>query len=485
MRFKYSACITVCATRVNFVSQYVKQKKNVDSGRSKCNQIYVKESIKQVYHVLFDEALEAYNAKQTRSDRRIDNYYEKIRTSKQEKLFHELIVQIGNRDDTNCSMVESVYAQLALEEYMMGFQERNPNIRVFNAVMHLDEETPHLHIDYVPFSTGNKRGLSTKVSLKGALKAQGFVGTGRFDTEWKRWVESEKQCLAEIMERHQMEWLQKGTHEKHLSVYDYEKKMRKAEIAELEQEISGQKDKIASQSFLMEVNEEALQSQEQILEENEARKEQIRQETEKAKEDWEKVQTDKDRVQDSYEFYRKLEKDTKERYEMYHSWYEDKKKSYEEYAKKSKMFEEKANSLEGQIKELDQRKSDKTEEVQAEEIKLDIVKMQIQEAVDNFEDMQKQADFVKGQAMQQYEKYRRIEPSERGAIMFDDMLRLKRENMILKDENRTLKEKLQKAYDFMKQFTINGLNMLERFLESVGERMQSFSENIGFGGRGR
>lgn len=459
--------------------------KNVDSERSKCNQIYVKESIKQVYHALFDEALEAYNAKQTRSDRRINNYYEKIRTSKQEKLFHELIVQIGNRDDTNCSMVESVYAQLALEEYMMGFQERNPNIRVFNAVMHLDEETPHLHIDYVPFSTGNRRGLSTKVSLKGALKAQGFVGTGRFDTEWKRWVESEKQCLAEIMERHQMEWLQKGTHEKHLSVYDYEKKMRKAEIAELEQEISDRKDKIVSQSFLMEVNEEALQSQEQILEENEAKAEQIRQETEKAKEDWEKVQTDKDRVQDSYEFYRKLEKDTKERYEMYHSWYEDKKKSYEEYAKKNSVLMERADNLGEQIKELEQRKSDKAEEVQAEEIKLDIVKMEIQGAMDNFEDMQKQADFIKEQVAQQYEKYRRVEPSERGMAMFDDMLHLKRENMILTEENRTLKEKLQKAYDFMKQFTINGLNMLERFLESVGERVQSFSENIGFGGRSR
>ena len=459
--------------------------KNVDRERSKGNIVYVKESIKQVYHSLFDEALEAYNAKQSRADRRIDNYYEKIRTGKQEKLFHEMIVQIGNRDDTNCGMVESVYAQSALEDYMMGFQERNPNLRVFNAVMHLDEETPHLHIDYVPFSTGNKRGLETKVSLKGALKAQGFVGTGRFDTEWKRWVESEKQCLAEIMERYQMEWLQKGTHEKHLSVYDYEKKMRKAEVAELEQEISGQKEKIASQSFLMEVNEEALQSQEQILEENEETVKKIRQETERAKEDWEKVQTDKDRVQDSYEFYVRLEKDTKERYELYHSWCEDKKKSYEEYAEKSSMFEEKANSLEGQIKELEQRKSDKTEEVQAEEIKLDIVKMQIQEAVDDFEDMQKQADFVKEQAMQQYEKYRRVEPSERGTAMFDDMLRLKQENMILKDENRTLKEKLQKAYDFMKQFTINGLNMLERFLESVGERVQSFSENIGFGGWNR
>ena len=378
--------------------------KNVDKERSKCNKVYVRESIKQVYHSLFDEALEAYNAKQSRADRRIDNYYEKIRTDKQEKLFHELIVQIGNRDDTNCGMVESVYAQSALEDYMLGFQERNPNLRVFNAVMHLDEETPHLHIDYVPFSTENKRGLSKKVSLKGALKAQGFVGTGRFDTEWKRWVESEKQCLAEIMERYQMEWLQKGTHEKHLSVYDYEKKMRKTEVEELEQEISGQKDKIAGQSLLMEVNEEALQSQGQILEENEAKAEQIRQETEKAKEDWEKVQTDKDRVQDSYKLYKRLEKETKERYEMYDYWCEDKKKSYEEYADKSSIFEGKANALEGQIKELEQRKSDKTEEVQAEEIKLDIVKLELQEAVSEFENVQKQADFVKEQAVQQYEK---------------------------------------------------------------------------------
>lgn len=457
--------------------------KNVDRERSKGNKVYVKENIKKVYHTLFDEALEAYNAKQGRADRRIDNYYEKIRTSKQEKLFHELIVQIGNRDDTNCDMMESVYAQLALEEYIMGFQERNPNLRVFNAVMHLDEETPHLHIDYVPFSTGNKRGISTKVSLKGALKAQGFVGTGRFDTEWKRWVQSEKQCLAEIMERHQMEWLQKGTQEKHLSVYDFEKKMRKAEVEELEQKIFGQRDKIASQSFLMEVNEEALRSQERILQENEEKAEKIRQETEKAKEDWEKLQIDKDRVQDSYEFYRRLEKDTKERYEMYDSWYEEKKKSYEEYTEKSSLLEEKTDVLEEQIRELEQRKSDKMEEAQAEEIKLDIVKMQLQEAVDDFEDVQKQVEFVKEQAAQQYEKYRRIEPSERGTAMFDDMLQLKRENMILKDENRTLKEKLHKAYDFMKQFTINGLNMLERFLESVGERVQSLSENVGFGGR--
>ena len=459
--------------------------KNVDGERSKCNKVYVKESIKKMYHSLFDEALAAYNAKQTRADRRIDNYYEKIRTSKQEKLFHELIVQIGNRDDTNCEMAESIYAQLALEEYMNGFAERNPNLKVFNAVMHLDEETPHLHIDYVPFSTGNKRGLSTKVSLKGALKAQGFVGTGRFDTEWKRWVESEKQCLAEIMGRYQMEWLQKGTHEKHLSVYDYEKKMRKAEVQELEQEISDQKDVIADQSLILESNETVLQAQQQIFEEKEEKIKKIWQEMEQAKEDWEKVQIDKDEAQDSYEYYKRLAESKKGMYELFQSWCGDKKKSYEDYAEKSRELKAETDALEKQVRDLEKKKSDKTEEVQAEEIKLDIVKLELQEAVREFEDVQKEADFVKEQAMQQYEKYRRIEPSERGTAMFDEMLRLKRENMILEDENKTLKEKLQKAYDFMKQFTINGLNMLESFLQSIGEKMREFSENIGFGSRGR
>ncbi|MCM1234228.1 MAG: hypothetical protein NC489_29335, partial [Ruminococcus flavefaciens] len=350
---------------------------------------------------------------------------------------------------------------------------------------HLDEETPHLHIDYVPFSTGNKRGLSTKVSLKGALKAQGFVGTGRFDTEWKRWVESEKECLAEIMERYKMEWLQKGTHEKHLSVYDYEKKMRKAEVAELEQEISGQKDKIASQSLVLETNEVALQSQQQILEEKETEIKKIRQETERVKQDWEKVQIDKDEAQNSYEYYKRLAESKKGVYELFQSWSEEKKKSYEEYVEKNSVLAEKVNTLEEQVKGWEQRKSDKTEEVRAEEIKLDIVRLELQGAVKEFDDLQKEADFVKEQAAQQYEKYRRIEPSERGTAMFDDMLRLKRENMILENENRTLKEKLQKAYDFMKQFTINGLNMLESFLESIGEKVRGFSENIGFGGRSR
>ena len=98
----------------------------------------------------------------------------------------------------------------------------------------MDEATPHLHIDFVPFTTGSKRGLNTRVSLKQALAAQGFKGGTRGDTEWSQWVRSEKEQLAAVMERHGIEWEDKGTHDKHLSVMDYKKEQRAKEIAQLE-----------------------------------------------------------------------------------------------------------------------------------------------------------------------------------------------------------------------------------------------------------
>ena len=138
---------------------------NVHGERSYLNIDYCNEPIKQVYHKLFDEALERYNARQTRSDRRIEDYYEKIRTGKQEKPFHELILQIGNKDDTGSETEIGEQAKAALDEYFQGFQERNPNLYVFSAHLHMDEATPHIHIDFVPFTTGSKRGLDTRVSL--------------------------------------------------------------------------------------------------------------------------------------------------------------------------------------------------------------------------------------------------------------------------------------------------------------------------------
>ena len=215
---------------------------NVDADRSHLNIDYCNESIKKVYHELFDEALERYNAKQTRADRKIANYYEKIRSSKQEKPFHELILQIGDKENMSVESENGQLARQVLDEYYHGFQERNPNLYVFSAHIHMDEATPHLHIDFVPFTTGSKRGLDTRVSLKQALAAQGFKGGSRGDTEWSQWVQSEKENLAAVMGRHGIEWEHKGTHEKHLSVLDYKKQEREKEVVRLEGQILEKKE---------------------------------------------------------------------------------------------------------------------------------------------------------------------------------------------------------------------------------------------------
>ena len=126
---------------------------NVDGNRSHLNVTYCNVPLKETYHKLFDEALEKYNAKQKRADRRIPDYYEKIRLSKQEKLFHEVIVQVGNFADMSAVGENGELAKRILDEYMQGFIKRNHTLHVFSAHLHMDEATPHLHIDFVPIVT--------------------------------------------------------------------------------------------------------------------------------------------------------------------------------------------------------------------------------------------------------------------------------------------------------------------------------------------
>ena len=210
---------------------------NVDGARSHLNIDYCNERIQDVYLMLFGAAQERFNARQKRADRRISNYYEKICTGHQEKPFHEIIIQIGNKDDMSALGENAELAKTVLNKYYQGFQARNPNLYVFSAHLHMDEETPHLHIDFVPFITGSKRGLDTRVSLKQALAAQGFKGGTRSDTEWNQWVRSEKADLAVKMARYGIEWEQKGSHDKHPSVLDYKKQERSKEVAALENQI--------------------------------------------------------------------------------------------------------------------------------------------------------------------------------------------------------------------------------------------------------
>ena len=248
---------------------------NVDGSRTDRNIDYCNERIQTVYHQLFDEALKRYNEKQTRSDRHIPNYYEKIRSGNQEKPFHEIILQIGNREDTSATGEYAELARTVLDEYYQGFQERNPNLRVFSAHLHRDESTPHIHIVYVPFTTGSKRGLDTRVSLKQALAAQGFQGGTRGDTEWSQWVRSEKEQLSLVMERHGIEWEDKGTHDKHLSVLDYKKEQRAKEIAVLETVKAEKENQVESQERRLKELAPAVKNMERLAADFSANPEEI------------------------------------------------------------------------------------------------------------------------------------------------------------------------------------------------------------------
>ena len=246
--------------------------KNTDPERSCLNVEYCNENVKDVYHELFDEALVRYNEKQTRSDRRIDDYYEKIRSGKQEKPFHEIILQIGDKDNMGAKTENGQLAAKVLDKYMWDFQRRNPTLRVFSAYLHMDVATPHLHIDFVPYTTGSKRGLDTRVSLKQALSALGFKGGTRRETELNQWVAYEKEQLAAVMLEHGIEWEKKGTHEKHLSVLDFEKKERAKEVAELEQSISDGKERL---SDIQIQHRKAVQETEQIRQKGEAIRQEV------------------------------------------------------------------------------------------------------------------------------------------------------------------------------------------------------------------
>ena len=223
---------------------------NVDPDRVQLNICYRNENLKEVYKELFDEAVERYNVGK-RKDRQITNYYEKIRQGKQEKLFHEVIFQIGNREDMAVGTEAGDLAVNVLDEYVKDFQKRNPTIRVFSCYLHQDEATPHLHIDFIPYVTGWKgKGMDTRVSLKQALKSLGFQGGNKHDTELNQWINHEKEVLAETAKQYGIEWEQKGTHEEHLDVYNFKKKERKKEVQELEQEkehLTAEKEELTAQ----------------------------------------------------------------------------------------------------------------------------------------------------------------------------------------------------------------------------------------------
>ncbi|ECL9256513.1 plasmid recombination protein [Bacillus subtilis] len=169
---------------------------SIDKARLDENIYFVQKDIREVYQDTFGEAVEAYNAKQSRKDRRIEDYYEKIRKDSKTHEQRELIVAIGEGKDGEEYRSAK---KTALVEYAREFQGRNPNLVVYNMVLHDDEANPHLHINYVP-NFESKRGLTRRVGMDKALQQQGIEGKG---TELiKDWREHETARIEELAKAH-------------------------------------------------------------------------------------------------------------------------------------------------------------------------------------------------------------------------------------------------------------------------------------------
>lgn len=197
---------------------------NVNRSRIFENIIYIKQDVREAYQQLFGESLAEYNSKQTRRDRIISDYFQHISKSKREEAFYEIIVQFGDSKTAPCGSENGKITQKMLDEYMESFQKRNPNLHVFNAVLHMDEASPHLHINFIPFYTqGRKNSLSKGVSMKAALDEQGFTAKNFKENRLVAWEDSERQVMEKILQKHGFEREDKNAKYAHQTVDEFKK----------------------------------------------------------------------------------------------------------------------------------------------------------------------------------------------------------------------------------------------------------------------
>ena len=318
-------------------------------------------------------------------------------------------------------------ATWVLKDYVKMFQLRNPQLYMIGAYIHLDEETSHLHLNFVPWVSGCKRGLETKTSLKAALATRGFASEGKGNTEWKQWAEAEKDDIALIMRRYGIDWKKKNMHNLHLSVLDYKKQERVKEVAALEEEIEGAQ-------VVLELKEERIESLEKEIESKRDRFRKERSETQK-------------KLDDTIAENQKLQSETTDlrlkNSELRLEYYEN------------------VDKLTDKQKEVEMAKKEADKWMMIS----DTAKLQTERAEFELEEVE------------------RLKKELLGAIDGDDYLKeqvieLRYQNQMLREENRSLKDKLEKAYEFMKQFVIGGINLLEKFMEWIGEKVKDV-------GRGR
>jgi hypothetical protein len=233
--------------------------KHIDFSKSDKN-IYLEQTdIREKYEELFGEAVEEYNAKQKRADRKIEDYLAKVRKDKKLEPQREFIVQVGTFDDfqtiradgssTGISEQQAeqnrVIANKILVQYYKEFQERNPNLAVYNAVIHNDEISPHLHLNIVPVAEGYKRGVQKQPSFNKALQQQGLqVDKENGRVLWNNFRNQEVESVERLMADFGWNRELVGTN-KIKDIHEYKEIMN--EISELRQTVVKERESVSEE----------------------------------------------------------------------------------------------------------------------------------------------------------------------------------------------------------------------------------------------
>ena len=273
----------------------------------------------------------------------------------------------------------------------------------------------------------SERGLETRTSLKGALAGRGFASEGKGNTEWQQWSETEKEDIASIMEQYGIGWHKKGTHNKHLSVLDYKKQERAKEVAALEAELE-------DVQVVLDLKEERA----------DALDKEIRRKQTEFK--WEQDKAQK-KLDDTLAENRELETE-------------------------GQILQLKNSRLQNEYYEAVDKLTDKKNEIESAEKEAD--KWRKVASVAKTETEYAQFELAEAERL----KKELLGVVDGDSYLKEQVIELRYQNHMLKEENKTLKDKLEKAYEFMKQFVIGGMNLLEKFMEWIGEKVRDV-------GRGR
>ena len=243
--------------------------KHIKREKSKYNIQIFKRDIKDVYHELFDDALSAYNAKQKRKDRKIDDYYKHVQKSKNLDLQREFIVTVGNKADwEKLSFEEKQEVGEALASYVRDFNERHDNMTIYNAIVHLDESgAPHAHFNVVPTATGYKNGLAVQPSFRKALEQEGFGPSGR--KQFKAFRDAEIHRLHEFV--HEIGIDRKAGQTNDIKdMREYKDAMEYIENRRTNQIVKMHREEQAHEEKMEELNERLKQQEEEIQKRDEA-----------------------------------------------------------------------------------------------------------------------------------------------------------------------------------------------------------------------